>query len=65
MTRPSAAERLVERLSHLQDGCRALDAQCDRTAERGGGELVVHLHITPSGDIMAMELVTRFERRAS
>lgn len=64
MSQPSPAQRVAHRLEHLPDACRALEAQCDRTAARGGGTLTVHLHLDAHGAVVALELVTRFERRA-
>lgn len=63
MTMPGPAQRLVRRLDALPDGTRQLEAQVERVAARGGGEFMVRLHVDSSGEIVAMELVTRFERR--
>ncbi len=60
---PRPTARLVERLRHVEDGVRALLAALDRAALRGGGPVVVTLEAGPCGEVLAVEVAARYERR--
>jgi len=63
MTQPTASERLLRRLAVLPDACRAIEAAIDRARIRGGGEVLVRLHVGREGELEAVEVPARFERR--
>lgn len=61
---PAPDERLRARLAHLPDACRDLLAALDRQAARGGGEVMLRLDVTPSGEVWRLELPHVYVRRA-
>lgn len=60
---PSPQDRLRDRLAHMPRACRDLLAAMDRQAARGGGRVQVWLQVDGAGQLEAVELVTRYERR--
>ena len=63
-SQPSPASRLAERLGELPSaGLRAWLAALDEQAARGGGEILVTLQVGRCGQVQAIEVSVRYERR--